>query len=131
MFAEYVGASFIPLPKFSYTTPTPETERNTPDFQRLTFPGSGKKESEGSNSANGGCSDPNKSESVSAMAKVGKRKKGVLRIKDYDPIPSEVIIQIPSDDEVEPFEQSALVKPFETQSKLESDVWMSIVIISF
>ena len=25
----------IPLPKFLYTTPTPDTERNTPDFQKL------------------------------------------------------------------------------------------------
>ena len=68
-------------------------------------------------------SDPNKSESVAEVKVVKRRKIGVIKTRDNsESIPSEVIIQIPSDDESETFEPTG--KSFETQSKLESDVWM-------
>ena len=63
----------IPLPKFLYTTPTPDTERNTPDFQKLS-----------KNSANNKTEDSN-----------GTTKNSVSKIEDSNCIKNSVKIEDP------------------------------------
>ena len=141
---EFEGASMIPLPKFSYTTPTPETERNTPDFQKLnlehskpakndkTHPSKDAKSQQ--NVAKIADAKPAKNEiTISNVAKsrgvIAKRKIGVATIHEYDPKLSEIIIQIPVDVKDSEYTLSAAGATasttksiYETNSKLESDV---------
>jgi hypothetical protein len=128
-----------------YTTPTPDTERNTPDFQKLTK-NSGSDKSEDPNDTNysvnkaedSNCTknsvkieDPNvtkasianfaPSESNAAGVKAKKRKTGVTAMVTTNN--SEVLIQVvPDKKESQVFAGTKNVLVYETQSKFESDV---------
>ena len=107
----------IPLPKFSYTTPTPETERNTPDFQKLNLEQSKpakndkthpskpaknekkhpSKDAKSQHVAKIEDAKPAKNEiTISNVAKsrgvIAKRKIGVATIHEYDPKLTEIIV---------------------------------------
>jgi hypothetical protein len=91
------------LPKFSYTTPSPETERNTPDFPKLDL----------SDSANVRCPLSKRVETV---------VEAEVRKPEVDSTRPEVIIQIPEFGGEADFRSDRKSKTFETQSKVESDV---------